>query len=176
MDGDGRGGAALSMRAVTGKPIKFVGLGERMDALEEFHAERIAGRILGMGDIVSLVEKAQETIEAEEAERMMKRFQKGRFDMNDLAMQLEQMLKMGGMSGIVSMLPGMGKMQKQMDEAGVDDRVLKRQIAIIRSMTKQERRHPDVMKASRKERVAKGAGWRCRTSTGCSRCTGRWPT
>jgi signal recognition particle subunit SRP54 len=158
MDGDGRGGAALSMRAVTGKPIKFVGLGERMDALEEFHAERIAGRILGMGDIVSLVEKAQETIEAEAAERMMRRFQKGRFDMNDLMMQLDQMLKMGGMSGIVSMLPGMGKMQKQMDEAGVDDKVLKRQIAIIQSMTKAERRNPDLMKASRKERVARGAG------------------
>ncbi len=158
MDGDGRGGAALSMRAVTGKPIKFVGLGERMDALEEFHAERIAGRILGMGDIVSLVEKAQATIEQQEAERMMKRFQKGRFDMNDLQMQLDQMLKMGGMSGIVSMLPGMGKLQKQMDEAGVDDKVLKRQIAIIQSMTKQERRNPDLMKASRKERVARGAG------------------
>jgi signal recognition particle subunit SRP54 len=158
MDGDGRGGAALSMRAVTGKPIKFVGVGERMDALEEFHAERIAGRILGMGDIVSLVEKAQETIEQQEAERLMKRFQKGRFDMNDLAMQLDQMLKMGGMSGIVSMLPGMGKLQKQMDEAGVDDKVLKRQIAIIRSMTKQERKNPDLMKASRKERVARGAG------------------
>ena len=158
MDGDGRGGAALSMRAVTGKPIKFVGLGERMDALEEFHAERIAGRILGMGDIVSLVEKARETIEAQEAERMMKRFQKGRFDMNDLAMQLDQMLKMGGMSGIMGLLPGMGKIQKQMDEAGVDDKVLKRQIAIIRSMTKAERRNPDLMKASRKERVARGAG------------------
>ena len=158
MDGDGRGGAALSMRAVTGKPIKFVGLGERMDALEEFHAERIAGRILGMGDIVSLVEKAQETIEAEAAERMMKRFQKGRFDMNDLAMQLDQMVKMGGMSGIMGLLPGMGKLQKQMDEAGVDDKVLKRQIAIIRSMTKAERRNPDLMKASRKERVARGAG------------------
>ncbi len=158
MDGDGRGGAALSMRAVTGKPIKFVGLGERMDALEEFHAERIAGRILGMGDIVSLVEKAQETLEAEQAERMMKRFQKGRFDMNDLQMQLDQMIRMGGMTGIVSMLPGMGKVQKQMDEAGVDDKVLKRQIAIIQSMTKQERKHPDLMKASRKERVAKGCG------------------
>ena len=158
MDGDGRGGAALSMRAVTGKPIKFVGTGERIDALEEFHAERIAGRILGMGDIVSLVEKAQETLEAEQAERMMKRFQKGRFDMNDLQMQLDQMLKMGGMSGIVSMLPGMGKIQKQMDEAGVDDKVLKRQIAVIQSMTKAERKHPDLMKASRKERVAKGAG------------------
>jgi len=158
MDGDGRGGAALSMRAVTGKPIKFVGLGEKMDALEEFHAERVAGRILGMGDIVSLVEKAQETIEAEEAERMMKRFQKGRFDMNDLKKQLEQMLQMGGMGSIMSMLPGVGKIQKQMDAAGMDDRVLKRQIAIIQSMTKRERRQPDLMKASRKERVAKGCG------------------
>jgi signal recognition particle subunit SRP54 len=115
MDGDGRGGAALSMRAVTGKPIKFVGLGEKLDALEEFHADRVAGRILGMGDIVSLVEKAQETIEQQDAERMMKRFQKGRFDMNDLKGQLEQMLKMGGMSGIMGMLPGMGKMTKQME-------------------------------------------------------------
>jgi signal recognition particle subunit SRP54 len=158
MDGDGRGGAALSMRAVTGKPIKFVGLGEKMDALEEFHAERIAGRILGMGDIVSLVEKAQETIEAEEAERMMKRFQKGRFDMNDLKNQFEQMLKMGGMGGLMGMMPGMGKMQKQLDEAGFDDSVLKRQIAIIQSMTKEERKHPDLLKASRKKRIAAGSG------------------
>ncbi|MEP3033139.1 MAG: signal recognition particle protein, partial [Pseudoruegeria sp.] len=105
MDGDGRGGAALSMRAVTGKPIKFVGLGEKMDALETFEPERIAGRILGMGDIVALVEKANETLEAEHAERMMKRFQKGRFNMNDLKMQLEQMLKMGGMDGIMGMMP-----------------------------------------------------------------------
>ncbi len=158
MDGDGRGGAALSMRAVTGKPIKFVGLGEKMDALEEFHAERIAGRILGMGDIVSLVEKAQETIEAEEAERMMKRFQKGRFDMNDLKGQFEQMLRMGGMGGVMGMLPGMGKMQKQMDEAGLDDRILKRQVAIIQSMTKEERKNPDILKASRKKRIAAGSG------------------
>jgi signal recognition particle subunit SRP54 len=112
MDGDGRGGAALSMRAVTGKPIRFVGLGEKMDALETFEPERIAGRILGMGDIVALVEKAQETIEAEQAERMMKRFQKGQFNMNDLKMQLEQMQKMGGMEGIMGMMPGMGKMAK----------------------------------------------------------------
>ncbi|MEO1491573.1 MAG: signal recognition particle protein [Pseudomonadota bacterium] len=158
MDGDGRGGAALSMRAVTGKPIKFVGLGEKMDAIEEFHAERVAGRILGMGDIVSLVEKAQETIEAQEAERMMKRFKKGRFDMNDLMNQLEQMQKMGGMGGIMGMLPGMGKLTKQMDEAGMDDKLLKRQVAIIQSMTKAERKQPDLMKASRKERVAKGCG------------------
>ncbi|MEM9782367.1 MAG: signal recognition particle protein [Pseudomonadota bacterium] len=158
MDGDGRGGAALSMRAVTGKPIKFVGLGEKMDALEEFHPERVAGRILGMGDIVSLVEKAQETLEAEQAERMMKRFQKGRFDMNDLRGQLEQMMKMGGMQGIMSMLPGMGKLTKQLEGAEMDDKVLKRQIAIIQSMTKEERRKPDLMAASRKKRVAAGAG------------------
>ncbi|KCV81367.1 signal recognition particle protein [Actibacterium atlanticum] len=158
MDGDGRGGAALSMRAVTGKPIRFVGLGEKMDAVEEFHPERIAGRILGMGDIVSLVEKAQETIEAEQAERMMKRFQKGRFNMNDLKMQLEQMLKMGGMEGMMGMMPGMGKMAKQAQAAGVDDSILKRQIALIQSMTKLERANPQILQASRKKRIAKGAG------------------
>ncbi|HSF91478.1 MAG TPA: signal recognition particle protein [Paracoccaceae bacterium] len=158
MDGDGRGGAALSMRAVTGKPIKFVGLGEKMDALEEFHPERIAGRILGMGDIVSLVEKAQETIEAEQAARMMKRFQKGQFNMNDLKGQLEQMLKMGGMEGIMGMLPGAAKMQKQLDQSGFDDKVLRRQIALIQSMTKKERANPQIMQASRKKRVAAGAG------------------
>jgi len=158
MDGDGRGGAALSMRAVTGKPIKFVGTGEKPDALEEFHPERIAGRILGMGDIVSLVEKAQETIEQEQAEKMMKRFQKGRFDMNDLKGQLEQMQRMGGMQEIMGMLPGMGKMAKQLDSSGFDDTAVRRQIAIIQSMTKEERRKPDILKASRKERIAKGAG------------------
>ncbi len=158
MDGDGRGGAALSMRAVTGKPIKFVGLGEKMEAIEEFHPERIAGRILGMGDIVSLVEKAQETIEAEQAERMMKRFQKGQFNMNDLKMQLEQMIKMGGMEGVMGMMPGMGKMAKQMENAGMDDKILKRQIALIQSMTKRERANPALLQASRKKRIAKGAG------------------
>ena len=158
MDGDGRGGAALSMRAVTGKPIKFVGTGEKLDALEEFHAERIAGRILGMGDIVSLVEKAQETIEAEQAERMMKRFQKGRFNMNDLKMQLEQMLKMGGMEGIMGMMPGMGKMKKQIEAAGFDDRIIRHQIALIQSMTKRERANPQILQASRKKRIARGAG------------------
>jgi signal recognition particle subunit SRP54 len=146
------------MRAVTGKPIRFVGLGEKMDALEEFHPERIAGRILGMGDIVGLVERAQETIEAEAAERMMKRFQKGQFNMNDLKGQLEQMLKMGGMQGLMGMMPGMGKMSKQLDEAGLDDRVLRRQIALIDSMTKKERRNPDLLQASRKKRIAAGAG------------------
>lgn len=158
MDGDGRGGAALSMRAVTGKPIRFVGLGEKMDAIEEFHAERVAGRILGMGDIVSLVEKAQETIEAEQAERMMKRFQKGQFNMNDLKMQLEQMLKMGGMESMMGMMPGMGKMAKQVEQAGFDDSILKRQIALIQSMTKRERANPQLLQASRKKRIAKGAG------------------
>ncbi|MBM7066252.1 signal recognition particle protein [Actibacterium sp. 188UL27-1] len=158
MDGDGRGGAALSMRAVTGQPIKFVGLGEKMDAIEEFHPDRIAGRILGMGDIVSLVEKAQETIEAEQAERMMKRFQKGQFNMNDLRSQLEQMMKMGGMEGLMGMMPGMGKMQKQMDEAGFDDSIIKRQIALINSMTKKERAAPQILQASRKKRIARGAG------------------
>ncbi|WP_296416834.1 signal recognition particle protein [Pseudooctadecabacter sp.] len=158
MDGDGRGGAALSMRAVTGRPIRFVGLGEKMDAIEEFHADRVAGRILGMGDIVSLVEKAQETIEAEQAEKMMKRFQKGRFNMNDMKMQLDQMLKMGGMEGMMGMMPGMKKMSKQVEEAGFDDSVLKRQIALINSMTKKERANPQLLQASRKKRIAQGAG------------------
>ena len=158
MDGDGRGGAALSMRAVTGKPIRFVGLGEKMDAIEVFEAERVAGRILGMGDIVALVEKAQETFEVEQAERMARRFQKGLFNMNDLRMQLEQMLKMGGMQGLMGMMPGMGKMAKQAEEAGFDDRMLRRQIALIQSMTKKERANPDLMQASRKKRVAAGAG------------------
>ena len=158
MDGDGRGGAALSMRAVTGKPIRFVGLGEKMDAIEEFHAERVAGRILGMGDIVSLVEKAQDTIEAEQAERMMRRFQKGQFNMNDMRMQLEQMLKMGGMESMMGMMPGMGKMAKQVSDAGFDDSILKRQVALISSMTKRERANPQLLQASRKKRIAKGAG------------------
>ncbi|MCI5110714.1 MAG: signal recognition particle protein [Marivita sp.] len=158
MDGDGRGGAALSMRAVTGKPIRFVGLGEKMDALETFEPDRIAGRILGMGDIVALVEKAQQTLEVEQAERMMKRFQKGQFNMNDLKMQLEQMMKMGGMEGMLAMMPGAAKMQKQMDGAGIDDRMLRQQIALINSMTKKERANPQILQASRKKRIAAGAG------------------
>ncbi len=158
MDGDGRGGAALSMRAVTGKPIRFVGLGEKMDAIETFEPDRIAGRILGMGDIVALVEKAQETIEAEQAEKMMRRMAKGQFNMNDLKMQLEQMLQMGGMEGVMGMMPGMAKMSKQVQEAGFDDKVLKRQIALIQSMTKKERANPKLLQASRKKRIAAGAG------------------
>lgn len=158
MDGDGRGGAALSMRAVTGRPIRFVGLGEKMDALETFEPDRVAGRILGMGDIVALVEKAQETIEAEQAERMMKRFQKGQFNMNDLRGQLEQMEKMGGVEGLMGMMPGMSKMKGKLDEAGFDDKVIRRQIALIQSMTKRERANPQILQASRKKRIAKGAG------------------
>ena len=158
MDGDGRGGAALSMRVVTGKPILFVGVGERMDALEPFHPERVAGRILGMGDIVSLVERAQETIEQEQAERMMRRMQKGQFNMNDLRMQIEQMQKMGGMEGVMGMMPGMGKMASAAQEAGLDDTLLKRQLALISSMTKLERANPALLQASRKKRIARGAG------------------
>ncbi|MGR3479448.1 signal recognition particle protein [Salipiger marinus] len=158
MDGDGRGGAALSMRAITGKPIRFVGLGEKMDALETFEPDRVAGRILGMGDIVALVEKAQQTLEAEQAERMMKRFQKGQFNMNDLKMQLEQMMKMGGLQGMMQMMPGAGKMAKQMDEAGLDDKILRQQVALINSMTKMERANPQLLQASRKKRIATGAG------------------
>ena len=158
MDGDGRGGAALSMRAVTGKPIKFVGSGEKMDALETFEPERIAGRILGMGDIVALVEKAQETLEAEQAERMMRRLQKGMFNMNDLRSQLEQMQKMGGMQGLMGMMPGMAKMKGKIEDAGLDDSLLKRQIALISSMTKKERANPSLLQASRKKRIAAGSG------------------
>ena len=158
MDGDGRGGAALSMRAVTGKPIRFVGLGEKMDAIEPFEAERVAGRILGMGDIVALVEKAQETFEAEQAERMAKRFAKGLFNMNDLKMQLDQMLKMGGMQSLMGMMPGMGKMAGQAEAAGINDKMLHHQIALINSMTKKERANPDLLAASRKKRIAAGAG------------------
>ncbi|MEM7461810.1 MAG: signal recognition particle protein [Pseudomonadota bacterium] len=157
-DGDGRGGAALSMRAVTGKPIKLIGTGEKMDALEEFHPARIADRILGMGDIVSLVEKAAETIDAEKASAMAKRMQKGQFDLNDLSDQLNQMQNLGGMGGIMGMLPGIGKMKKQIAESGLDDSIFKRQQAIISSMTKQERKTPKLLNANRKRRVAAGSG------------------
>ena len=158
MDGDGRGGAALSMRAVTGKPIKLIGTGEKMDALEEFHPRRIADRILGMGDIVSLVEKAAETIDAEKAQVMADRMKAGKFDLNDLADQLKQMQKMGGMSGFMGLMPGMGKMKDQIAAAGLDDTVFRRQLAIISSMTKKERANPDILKHSRKKRIAAGSG------------------
>ncbi len=160
IDGDGRGGAALSMRAVTGKPIKLLGTGEKLDGLEDFHPERVAGRILGMGDVVSLVEKAAETIDAEKAQKIAARMKKGEFDLEDLAEQLRQMQKIGGMSGILGMLPGVGKIKKQIGEAGLDDRIFKRQGAIISSMTPKERRNPKLLNASRKKRIAAGSGTR----------------
>lgn len=158
IDGDGRGGAALSMRAVTGKPIKLLGVGEKMDALEDFYPKRIADRILGMGDIVSLVEKAAQTIDAEQAEAMAKKMQKGLFDMDDLSQQLGQMSQMGGMGSIMKMMPGIGKMAKQIEAAGLDDNIFKKQQAIISSMTRQERRTPKLLNASRKKRIAAGSG------------------
>ncbi|SER21567.1 signal recognition particle subunit FFH/SRP54 (srp54) [Faunimonas pinastri] len=158
VDGDGRGGAALSMRTVTGKPIKLIGTGEKMDALEDFHPGRIADRILGMGDIVSLVERAAENIDAEQAKAAAAKLKKGEFDLEDLAGQLKQMQKIGGMSGILGMMPGIGKVKKQLDAAGIDDRIVKRQLAIISSMTREERRKPALMNASRKKRVASGCG------------------
>ena len=158
MDGDGRGGAALSMVSTIGRSIKFIGTGEKVDALEEFHPDRIARRILGMGDIVSLVEKASETLEAEKAERSMRRFQKGLFNMNDLKSQLEQMQKMGGLKSLMGMMPGMGKLTKNLDDKSLDDSVIRRQIALIQSMTKKERASPNLLQASRKRRIALGAG------------------
>ena len=158
LDGDARGGAALSMREVTGRPIKFAGVGEKQDALEEFDPARMAGRILDMGDVVALVEKAAETIEAEEAERLAKRMAKGQFDMNDFLTQLRQLQKMGGLGGIMGMLPGLGKMQKQIAAAGIDDSMIRRQEAIILSMTKKERRSVGLLNASRRKRIAAGSG------------------
>jgi signal recognition particle subunit SRP54 len=158
VDGDGRGGAALSMRAVTGKPIKLLGTGEKLDALEEFDPARIAGRILGMGDIVALVEKAAANIDAEKAMRAAEKMRKGAFDLGDLREQLAQMQGMGGLGGLMSMLPGIGKMKNQLAAANIDENVIKRQIAIIDSMTPKERRNPDILKASRKKRIAAGSG------------------
>ncbi len=158
VDGDGRGGAALSMRAVSGKPIKLMGVGEKIDALEDFYPDRIAGRILGMGDVVGLVEKAMETVEVDKAQKMAERMKKGAFDLNDLSEQLGQMQKLGGMGGVLAMLPGIGKAKKQIEAANLDDSVLKRQQAIISSMTKSERKNPKLLNASRKKRVAAGSG------------------
>jgi signal recognition particle subunit SRP54 len=160
VDGDGRGGAALSMRAVTGKPIKLLGVGEKLDALEDFDPARVAGRILGMGDIVGLVEKATQNIDAAKAAKAAERMRKGAFDLDDLAEQLAQMANIGGMSGVMGMLPGVGKVKKQIDAMGLDDSVFRRQTAIISSMTKGERKNPDVLKASRKKRIAAGSGTR----------------
>jgi len=158
IDGDGRGGAALSMRAITGAPIKLLGTGEKIDALEDFHPRRIAGRILGQGDVVSLVEKAAETVDQEKAEALARKMQKGQFDLDDLGEQLRQMRRMGGMQGIMGMLPGIGKMKDQLATAGLDDKMLKRQEAIILSMTREERRNPDVLNGSRRKRIAAGSG------------------
>lgn len=158
MDGDGRGGAALSMRYVTGKPIKLIGVGEKMDALDEFSPTRIANRILGMGDIVALVEKAAQAIDAEQARKAAERMAKGKFDLQDLCDQLAQVEKIGGLGGIMGLLPGVAKMKDQIAASGFDDKMVRRQRAIILSMTPKERRNPDLMKASRKKRIAAGSG------------------
>ena len=161
MDGDARGGAALSMRAITGAPIKLTGSGEKLDALEDFHPERVAGRILGMGDVVGLVEKAAETLDQHEAEKLARKMARGTFDLEDYASQLRQITKMGSISSIIGMLPGAGKIQQQLEQAGaanLDKTLLKRQAAIIGSMTKKERKTPDLIKASRKKRIAAGSG------------------
>ena len=158
MDGDGRGGAALSMRSVTGLPIRFIGVGEKLDGLDVFDARRIAGRILGQGDIVSLVEKARAEMDMAEAERVAKKMQKGQFDLEDYAGQLRQMQRMGGLGGMMEMLPGVKDAKAKMAAAGIDDRVMKRKEAIIMSMTPKERRKPDLLQASRKRRIAAGAG------------------
>ena len=158
MDGDARGGAALSMRAITGAPIKLVGVGEKQDALEDFHPERVAGRILGQGDILGLVERAAEVVDQEEAEKLANKMMRGKFDLEDYASQLKQIGKMGSLSGILGMLPGVGKIKAQLEDANLDTTILKRQAAIISSMTVKERRMPDIIKASRKKRIASGSG------------------
>ncbi len=158
VDGDARGGAALSMRAITGKPIVLIGTGEKVDAIEPFHPERIAGRILGMGDVVSLVEKAAETADQDEAERLAAKLQKGNFDLDDLAGQLRQIRRMGGMTGMLGMLPGVGKIKKQLGEANIDESIIKRQEAIIGSMTRAERKNPKLLNGSRRRRIATGSG------------------
>lgn len=159
IDGDGRGGAALSMRQITGQPIKFMGVGEKLSELEPFHPERIASRILDMGDVLSLVEKAAEVIQGQEAEAMAKRvMEEGKFDLNDLLSQMRTMKKMGGLGSIMNMMPGMGKLKEQMNSANLDDSVIARQEAIILSMTKQERQFPKVINGSRRLRIAAGSG------------------
>ena len=160
IDGDGRGGAALSIKSITGAPIKFIGTGERIDQLEVFHPDRIANRILGMGDVVSLVEKAAENIDQEEMENLAKKMSKGNFDLDDFSKQLKQMGKMGGVSGIMSLLPGISKAQKLMTENKISDDLINHQIAIINSMTQKERTNPDMIKASRKIRISNGSGTR----------------
>ena len=158
MDGDARGGAALSMRAITGAPIKLIGVGEKLDALEDFHPERIASRILGQGDIVALVEKATAAVEEEDAKKLAAKMQAGTFDLDDMRNQLKQLRKMGGMSGVMGLLPGAQKIKAQLANAKLDDNVIGRQEAIIGSMTKAERKNPDVLNASRRRRIAAGSG------------------
>jgi signal recognition particle subunit SRP54 len=158
VDGDARGGAALSMRAVTGCPIKLMGTGEKLDQLEVFQPTRIAGRILDMGDVVSLVERAAEVIDAEDAQKMAEKLQKGIFDLNDMASQLEQMLKMGGISTMLGFLPGIGKIKDKIAESGMNDKIIRQQLAVVRSMTKGERRDYRLLDASRKRRIAAGSG------------------
>jgi signal recognition particle subunit SRP54 len=158
LDGDARGGAALSMRAVTGRPIKFAGVGEKLAEFEEFHPQRIAARILDRGDVVSLVEKAAEAVSQEQAEKMAAKMQAGQFDLNDLAEQLKNIRKMGGLGGLMGMLPGIGKLKGQLQDAQLDDKVVKRQEAIISSMTAAERRDPRILNGSRRRRIAAGSG------------------
>ena len=158
MDGDARGGAALSMRAVTNCPIKFLGLGEKVDALEAFHPDRLADRILDMGDIVSLVEKAEENIDKQEAEALAQRMMEGQFNFEDMLKQFQQMKKMGNMKGLLKLIPGVSKFQDQIQKAGIDDGLIKKQEAMILSMTPFERQHPETIMASRKKRIASGAG------------------
>jgi len=167
-DGDGRGGAALSMRAVTGLPIKFLGVSERPDGLEPFDARRVAGRILGQGDIVGLVEKAAENVDREQAEKMAKKLAKGKFDFDDMEQQLGQLIQIGGLKGVMGMLPGVQKIKNQINESALDDKQITRQIGMIRSMTKAERAKPDLINGKRRARIA--------TLTSSSRCTGAWPT
>jgi signal recognition particle subunit SRP54 len=158
MDGDARGGAALSMRHITGAPIKLTGSGEKLEALEDFHPERVAGRILGLGDLAGLVEKASETLDQEETEKLALKMMRGKFDLDDYAAQIKQIAKLGSIGGILDMLPGMGKMKEQLAGKDIDTSILKRHTAIISSMTKAERRAPDIIKASRKKRIAAGSG------------------
>ena len=158
IDGSARAGAALSMKMVAGVPIKFLGTGEKLDEIEEFHPERLAGRILGQGDVVSLVEKAMETVDRAEAEKMAGKMLKGKFDLEDMLSQLKQVQKLGSIGNIIGMIPGLSKFKSQIEEAGVGDNLIKKQEAIILSMTKGERRNPDIIKASRKKRIAAGAG------------------
>ena len=158
IDGDARGGVALSVRHVTGCPIKFMGVGERIEQIEEFHPDRVASRILDMGDVLSLVEKAAETIKQEEAEKLAQKMSRGQFDMNDLADQLRQISKMGGLGGLMSMLPGINKFKNQVQQAGIDEKMIARQLAVIYSMTHAERRNPKVLNGSRRKRIAHGSG------------------